>query len=362
MPGYKEYQNDTGYRAVLLPIIGGGTSPVISRRIVRSGFGHLLPAPPYIKRNIYTAIRSELRTVGEKYLSGTRFTVVLHADSGNCPTFPTLPQSFWNALYAKFREEVVGEQASLGIAVAQWRQSFGMVANRAYQLARAAKALYRGRFSDFLQILGISKPKRKHRQKKRNRAKESAGLWLEYSFGWKPLAGDIFSAFEQLQEPIPVDTFAASKMAIVERSNVNEESVSEVIATQRATILISNPNLFLTNQLGLVNIGSVIFDGIPFSFVLDWFTDCQLWIESFTDWLGLRVEDPTISIKAENYHWYWGAGGKIGHPCLIVREAFRRDPGMIKPLPNFDFLANIGKSKARGANAMSLLTQILSKF
>lgn len=366
MPGYKLYQDDTAYRAVPLPIYGGGVSPVISKRIKREGFGHPLPSPPYVRRNIYQATHSRLLQVGRLYLSGTAFTVVIGANTGNCPIIPILPQSHLNAVYERFREEVFGEQASLGIALAQWRQSWGMIANRAMQLFKAARHLYRGRFKEFLRTLGISKPRKKHSKKKWARPREAAGLWLEYSFGWKPLAGDIFSAFEQLQEPIPVDTYAASKQVDLWQREKgsggrNNYWTSRVLSTQRADIVLDNPNLFLTAQLGLLNVGDVIFDGIPFSFVLDWFTDCQLWIQSHTDWVGLRVENPAISHKAVSVY-HWKAGQPSGTPCYIKRDAFSRSLGMIKPLPNLDLLSNIGKSKTRGANAMSLLVQLLSKF
>lgn len=361
MPGYKLYQNDTLMGVVPLPRLGSSNPAYIRVRVKREGFGHPLPAPPYVGRNQYTAEHSRVIRYGQFFSGGKLTSVVINADTANFPRIPPLPQPHLNAVYGKFRTEVFGEQASLGIAVAQWRQSWGMIANRAYQLARAAKQLYRGRFREFLSTLGISKPKGKHLRKKWSRPREAAGLWLEYSFGWKPLAGDIFSAFQQLQEPIPVDTYAASRSIVLTSKPGPDTWVSRVLTTQRADVLLTNPNLFLAAQLGLVNIGDVIFDGIPFSFVLDWFTDCQLWIQSHTDWVGLRVENPAISNKAEtNFFFTSGLGGR--KPCLVARSAFTRKLGMIKPLPNLDILSNIGKSKTRGANAMSLLVQVLSKY
>lgn len=359
MPGYKLYQNDRVWGTVPLPRIGSSDPTYLKVHRLREGLGHPLPNPPYPYRNWYYSHTLKVTKVGAWYFGGVKYSVVFGVDHGMLGEGPL--QATLNRVYAAFKEEVTGETSSLGIAFAQWRQSFGMVANRAYQLARAGKALYRGRFSDFLNVLGIQ-PKKRHRRKKRNRPKEAAGLWLEYQFGWRPLAGDIFNAFQQLEEPLPVDTFAVGRQEIRLISNSVSDLAQKTLVYQRADVAIENPNLFLANQLGLVNIGEIVFDGIPFSFVLDWFTDCQTWISSFTDWVGLRVENPAISTVRTVFAERWVFPDRSGEPCKTSCSMFERKLGMIKPLPNFDVLANLGKSKTRAGNAMALLTQILSRF
>lgn len=358
----KIYEETRVYDVATLPRYGTSVPGYLRIKRDRVGSAHPKPFPPYPKRNNYASTDIRVTKVGYLGSGPTRFSFVNGADVGM--VLIAIPQSFRNAVYEKFKSEVQGETSSLGIAFAQWKQSWGMVANRAYQLAKAAKSLYRGRFREFLDVLGI-RPKARHKRKKRARASQAASLWLEYSFGWKPLAGDIYNAFLQLEEPIPVDDFAAAKMTVLESEVAHIYTVTRVMLSQSATISLSNPNLYLANQLGLVNIGEVVFDGVPFSFVLDWFTDCQLWISSFSDWVGLRVDYPATSLQRLILEETWVLGpGKIrlGTPCVRKGSMFHRSEGMIKPLPNFDVMANLGKSIPRGANAMSLLTQILAKF
>lgn len=364
MNRYKIYQEDWRFGIAPAPRLGSSKTTYRSFYLKRDGFGHPDPRPPYKKRNWYYHKRCEARMVGRAYLNGIIFTLAYDCDLGNF-NFPGLQQSTINRCYAKFKDAVMGDNASLGITVAQWRQSFGMVASRAFQLARAARALYRGRFRDFLDILG-ARPKGIHKGVKRTRSKQAAGLWLEYSFGWSPLAGDIYTAFQQLEEPIPIGSFKESTREIrhMEPFNICDEAIWVSYLTQRADIKMANPNLFLANQLGLVNIGEVIFDGIPFSFVADWFIDCQSWISSFSDWVGLEVKNAAYTRYTKGYlevraeQW----GGVCIKPFKIAREEWKREEGLLKPFPNVDFLVNIGKSKARAGNALALLTQILSKF
>jgi len=183
-------------------------------------------------------------------------------------------------------------------------------------------------------------------------AKSLANNWLEYSFGWKPLIQDIYQAVDLLQNPIksirPTGKASASHIAIVETGSkasgfYSGQNVQGVrYAKQGCVVTIDNPNLYLANNLGLVNPLTVAWELVPFSFVVDWFVNVGEFLNSGTDLLGLTVTQPyavygikaigqddrrnpfwtpnTVNIRAWNLMFMARASGLIG-PTLHVRPA-----------------------------------------
>lgn len=370
--GYKVYVEKTTTGYTRLPRFGTSYPGFVSSWYKRHGFSTAKDADSnkYIHRSVYDAADIRTKRPGEIYFGPEVYGFAFNANSiiNLDHVKPIAGQRVWNKAYENFKEKAVGETSSLGITFAQWRQSLGMVANRAWQLGSAARHLLRGRPNSFLTALGLA-PQPKYSRRNRDYTKKGADIFLEYSFGWKPLVTDMHSAMLQCEENPPAYHAAQGSSLSLIDSRVSPGNYVYLqggySVTQRATVNVINPNLFLASQLGLVNPGSVVFDAIPFSFVVDWFFDVQNWIDSFTDFLGVAVSDAAIT---ETYR-----GAVLAYPYdpkvyLQVPQEFnvvrlmRRRPGLIRPYPNLDVLGNSGKSLVRAANAVSLLTQILLKI
>lgn len=286
-------------------------------------------------------------------------------DAGGIPSWA---QPAYNACYAQFREKVIGEQSQLGAAFATWKQSASMIAKRGTQLYHGARSLRRGNFYGFLKEFGL-KSKPRHRSSSDRLPDTASSLWLEYSYGWKPLAQDIFNAMSEMQADIPLGRFHARKGVGHSDSGVDfwpwdpcEWTTSAYVSHQIvADVRLVNPNAFLMNQLGIDNPGVVAWEVIPFSFCVDWFFDVGSWIQSFSDFAGLSVENAcTTSILRfeDTASWtdpFWAPGTSS---CTGVAQI--RRSSIPSPLPNMQIQANLGGSLSRAANAVSLLTQALT--
>lgn len=278
-------------------------------------------------------------------------------------SFPSLRNKSWES----FVESARGNVASLGVTAAEWRQSLDMVTNRALQCYQGYRDLRKGDFRGFLDTIGV-KAKRKHKNTTKNKVNQASSLWLEYSFGWAPLFGDMHNAIDSIGQPLPGGKCHGSA-----RMEYNFREVwtdpgwyveeSGMIATrQGAYITLENPNLYLLQQLGLANPAVVAWELVPFSFVVDWVFDVGTALGGITDLLGLKVEHP-----------YHTAHGKFSSKMVVdfpgwcqgtqsgTSSCTKRTPGLLYPLPNLDVRANIGSSLKRAANAASLLGQILTK-
>lgn len=291
-----------------------------------------------------------------------------------CPEMGT-QQSLLNRAYTRFRDKTLGGTASLLVVAGEWKSSFTMIANRATQLRRAYS---RARKFD---IPGMCKALKasvlpKHRGMSRSAASKyygakASGLWLEYSFGWSPLVGDIHSAVQVLGKPhFPTSRYYGSAKGPyheVWQENTNRYTRYNGSIKYRVygSARVSNPNALLLNQLGLHNPLQVAWELIPFSFLIDWAFDINTFISSFTDFVGVAVEQTgyTYFFKGEVYHQD-GSDAEISQGWGTIGDTFQvlcqRVPGLPKPVPNADVIINVGSSWRRTANAVSLLTQVLS--
>lgn len=272
----------------------------------------------------------------------------------NAVPFPNARNKAFGRLYDKVRQG----PASLGVTFAEGRESFEMIANRLTQLHRGYRSLRRGRFKEFLKTFAV-KPKRKHRNLVSNKVNQASSLWLEYSFGWSPLVNDVHSAMNALSQPVPAgERFKGSGSESYGFSTGSEIFSCRGRCHMGGRFSISNPNLYLLEQLGIANPALVIWELVPFSFMIDWVVDVGSFLGGWSAFYGCTVTDTwtTYSAKA-SIKVIWDPSHSLsGNGALI-----RRKVGIDFPTPNLSIRANIGSSLKRAANAASLLGQILTK-
>lgn len=234
--------------------------------------------------------------------------------------------------YQRLMSEALPRAAML-VNLAQGKQTWEMVAGRTMQLVRAYRALKRGRWNAFKKEL-ILEPGRpiKRFDSKRARAKPNE-VWLEYTFGWSPCIADIYNAIDVLQTEFPVIPVRGSaKSHKLERSVTSGrtkyvETLS--IKRVRATLRITNPNLLLANQLGLLNPAAVVWDIIPFSFVVDWFLPVSKYIRTFNDQAGIALLQQSTKHKAYAFSEEYRTNGQFGINSTIINS--RTIGAFVKP-------------------------------
>lgn len=225
-----------------------------------------------------------------------------------------------NFARAKFLASL-GSTAELAVNFAERKQAMGMVTNRVLQLVRAAGALRRSGPLSFLSELTLNPDesllrRARARQKKWSRSKDFANVWLEYHFGWEPIVRDIYSAIDFLQKPIPLGKVSAfGKRVPLSVGSVQSEFSGNYFGTSAQTtnvnnlkgwigaqvggdVLITNPNLYLANRLGITNPALIAWELVPYSFVVDWFLNIGDFLKSFSDGLGISVTNPFTAWKA----------------------------------------------------------------
>lgn len=320
----------------------------------------------HVDPTIYSVWGGNL-TPGIGYDGEPRMRIAVNTAPGFSPLAPS--NYAVNTAWGNLIEDVRGVTATMGVTFAEGHQAMAMIAERFGKMRRAYSALRRGRFRKFLAELTVG-PKRKHRNKIYNTLGEAPGLWLEYSFGWSPLLKDVYAATEILDQPLPGgDCSGTGRQSFTYEyhplvtGTVWLDGKGMTYVKQGARVYVTNPNLYLAQQVGLANPALIAWELVPFSFMVDWVADVSSYLGSFSDLLGCSVYGAYTTITYKGT-----ASGRFMHHIIpdtkeTSGSVFRTERflGLTRPTPNLDFTSNIGGSLKRAANAASLLLQILSK-
>lgn len=198
----------------------------------------------------------------------------------------------------------------------------------------------------------------------RDYVKNVANGWLMYSYGVKPLTEDIYRGMDALQQPIPENEVKAGGRETGVTRNPDGWGnfyvfTSNVRVHASANVRVDNPNLWLCNQLGLVNPVQWINEGIPFSFVLDWFSNLSQVIQQWTDFVGLSVTEPCMLVVATAQEEFLNVSG---NPYITAYGKKRTDIERSLTMPQAKLVFTPERFELqRGLNAISLLIGFLPK-
>jgi len=175
------------------------------------------------------------------------------------------------------------------------KQTISMIAGRARDLAFLYRSLKRGT-NPFQGNRSIN-------------PKNASAIWLEHSYGWSPLLGDVYTAMEyqKLDPPPLIHKKGKSEHIFLEKElsasvafpGYIRESKWEIqgkTAVQvRAEIIVVDPSVAFARTLGLQDPALLAWELLPYSFVVDWFLPIGPWLEAQNALLGLSVRNPSVT-------------------------------------------------------------------
>lgn len=252
--------------------------------------------------------------------------------------------TLYNKAYSSFRGRLYSGSAALGVTLGTYKESRQMMVDRFNSLnQRADEAAARIATA-------------------RNKPKVVASLHLEIVFGWVPLLSDIHAVTTTVIGKDPLldiqtvkGTARATLADLKGKSATTQISYSGMYEVEVGSrVRVSNMNLWLAERAGLLNPASVVWDLVPWSFVVNMFMNTGQLVNSLTDFVGLSFENQYVQ------HKYAGVAKftepSYGGTTIIKAEKGKeRSTGSI-PRPTFMFKipnANMGLAAIAG----SLFTQ-----
>lgn len=341
------------------------------------GYTHKGRRPPSpFRRTFATAYRYDARTCNAEL-------DVLAADN-HITTIVT------NMLHKRFGDKL-GEKSSFGATLtAELNQTVELIAGTTLRLLRAAKHIRKMNFQAAASELGLPYFERTRRKvfytkltaKTRGRRivqrervftlpsgrevlKTLSNGWLLWSYGAQPLMGDMQNVLKTLCAPLKIEerirafaSSSASRSLTAGGTWPYDKTVTifngSVRGSCNAWVSVSNPNAYLLDKVGLTNPLEWILEAIPFSFILDWFSNLSQVVSSLSDYIGLTIRDPTMSMKFEaSRQWYNLDSGNTYNFSSFV---FQRSLGLPEPQLLFAYERF---QPQRALNAVSLLVSFL---
>lgn len=207
-----------------------------------------------------------------------------HLPSGDDPSYGNATSAFYNRLS--------NLTVNMAQVFAERQMTVNLIANNAKRLAHMYLSLRRGR-NPF--------------NGKSCNSRNAAQLWLEYNYGWRPLVQDVYGAIDVLKGDLPEltvrvsphGTFSQKLPDRISYTYLQGEStrVTHFDSTCRgfskttikATFTVKDPAVLTANAIGLTNPALVVWELVPYSFVVDWFLPIGSWLERQTAMLGLNL-------------------------------------------------------------------------
>jgi len=217
-------------------------------------------------------------------------------------------------MFQKAASKVGDSTVNLGVAASEAGKTFDMFAKTVRDLGQAYRSARRGNWQQAADHLGIAKPSKAG--KKRN----FRDNWLEYRYGWRLLVQDIDGAVRHLaQQFIDHPPVRRVKVRGVEdggginwttrlsgstdQRNINtwwdvlvsDSITNEVVVVYKFTI--PSGQLSKLNQLGLLNLASVAWETVAFSFVIDKLINIGEVLNNMTAFIGKTFVDGCVVRK-----------------------------------------------------------------
>lgn len=329
---------------------------------------------------------------GANAIGNTPHGIVVNAWS------PTGSKAYLRA-YEKFKKAMKRPTSEVLLNIVEANKSLEMIAARAFQLTNLVRAVKQGRLGDAWRYLSANpdlsllamkdrrrrdsrfttgKARERNDDKSRERRrmlKDVSALILEIRYGWSPLMQDIVSALEVLKrqptEAIPLRVTATWKysQSLSQQQGPRKISCSFVErVTIKGTFKQKNSFLSLANDLGFLNPAGIVWETIPFSFLIDWALPIGPWLQNLTDFVSIELTDGSITGKCESTGEFdqYGYGLSSPHPFQIYSPLGRayikkyvRTVGL-NQLPPPPLFWDARLSPGRAINAIALLGTTLN--
>lgn len=218
------------------------------------------------------------------------------------PALPAFPSGVVNRAEQAALLKLKDQDFHLGQFLAEYEKTELMVANRIVQIARQVQR-FRKRFPRLwrdVRRFEIGSCDRRI-------IKKIPKLWLELQYGWNPLMADVLGFLHHLSKDGPgplVSVKGYSKDYFDTSVTVNSvmgssKCVLGVNGTHEAWVRLyyqlTNPGLAEISSLGLANPLEIVWELIPYSFVVDWFFPVGNWLSSQTADLGFTFQGGSLS-------------------------------------------------------------------
>lgn len=247
-----------------------------------------------------------------------------------------------------------------GVSFGESRETAELFSDAARRVTKATRQARRGNFRKAYDTLTRGYVRREFRKTnrqataRRNVKKDNTGFvrdandvannYLAYIYGVRPIVNDVHDAISLLDnvysgEPPP------TKSGFLERRRLGDLNASpfkynniEGKLTLRGGVyyVVKDHEWFLLQDVGLANPPSVLYELVPYSFVVDWFVNVGDWILSQQTPAGLSFKGGWTSVTAEGT----ATLGVYGYPLRADCDGWLYSRRSLQDWPHIELRVN----------------------
>jgi len=215
---------------------------------------------------------------------------------------PAFPQSIEDSAVNRAILKMRGQKVDLGVAFAERRETAKLLNDVCGNIAGTVQRFKSSRPKDWLKVIRSAAS--------HGEGYDVPGAWLELQYGWKPLMSDVQSACQALDKansgrPVIASAVTMGSQPIRDRwfktagvdgsVGWNNQVTGSHKVKVRLDFRLDNPLLATFSQLGLTNPAVIVWERVPYSFVVDWFLPVGDYLDAWTATLGWTFKGGSIS-------------------------------------------------------------------
>lgn len=221
---------------------------------------------------------------------------------------------------------------------AERKQTANLLISSVNRFVTVAMLLRKGKFSEVNRALGkrrqLFSGKRFEKDAVRPPTqKDFSNLWLEYSYGWRPLLADVYGAAELLAQTAtksrPLSARGTYKNLETLKSRYTSFGVTSECITQREQSGLCRFEFDITDQLadvlkstGISNPALLAWELLPYSFVVDWFIPVGNYLENWNAASGLKFVRGHTTVRTRSTSVCKHVGNTQGYEFLSGYECY----------------------------------------
>lgn len=280
---------------------------------------------------------------------------------GQSVTYPTWTANHDLVLLSKLRDKVAGSDFNLAVFLAEGNHALDMIFNAAKRVSKAWRFAQKGNFVKARRAL-VHGTSRQHVGKK-----SVASNWLELQYGWLPLLKDAEGGAQFLAHHLntPLQTVVRASLKVKNKAVANWPGTTflenDVYVQKSIKAIIREKDV--AQLVGLTDPLSVVWEKLPYSFVVDWFIPIGNYLaarglQSAISGTFVTTTKKWTHVSRPTYNGYYGPGYLFVFDYLFEQVEVDRviSSSISVPYPHVKPLGGVASWK-RTANAVSLLLQ-----